>query len=356
MEFLCLINDGMPFNYRQSSIANEREVFVKTSQLGQLERVDLRNIWLTEAKDFTPWLAKEENLKLLGDAIGIDLAFEAQEKGVGPYRADILAKDIGDGSWVLIENQLEGTDHNHLGQILTYAAGLNAVTIVWISKQFTEEHRATLDWLNEVTSESVGFFGLEVELWKIGDSSIAPKFNVVVKPNDWTKGGGSGGRLRSAGELTPTKLLQLEYWTEFRKHVLGQQTVIRPQKPSPQHWMNAAIGTSRAFMYAFVDTRDHRIGVRLVLTGPDHLAHFHLLEDEKKAIEKEFGQKLVWDELPEKKTSYISLYKAKTNPKEKTGWKTQHIYLLNTLEQFHKVFSERVQDLDAGEYQPETTA
>ena len=138
--------------------------------LGRLERVELRDIWLSEASDFTPWLARKENLEILGQTLGmIDLELEAQERPVGPFRADILCKDIETNRWVLIENQLERTDHNHLGQLLTYASGLEAVTIVWIAARFTEEHRSTLDWLNRITDESFRFFGLEVEHWRIGD-------------------------------------------------------------------------------------------------------------------------------------------------------------------------------------------
>src|SRR4029079_16711090 len=116
----------------------------------------------------------EENIAELGRAIGIEeLELEAKEQNVGPFRADILCKD-GMGNWVLVENQLERTDHSHLGQLLTYAAGLKAVTIVWIAQHFTEEHRAALDWLNEITDERISFFGLEIELWRIGESPIAP--------------------------------------------------------------------------------------------------------------------------------------------------------------------------------------
>ena len=126
--------------------------------LGRLQQIrDLKKYWEKEATDFTPWLAQEENLALLGDTIGIDLELEAQEKNVGPFRADILCKDTGNGQWVLIENQLEKTDHTHLGQLLTYAAGLNAVTIVWISARFTDEHRAAIDWLNEISNENNRF-------------------------------------------------------------------------------------------------------------------------------------------------------------------------------------------------------
>lgn len=132
--------------------------------LERLEKIDLRSYWEREDIDFTPWLAEAENIQLLGDTVGLELEIEAQEKEVGPFRADILCKDTANDHWVLIENQLERTDHIHLGQLLTYAAGLNAVTIIWIAARFTDEHRATLDWLNEITNEDFTFFGLEIEL------------------------------------------------------------------------------------------------------------------------------------------------------------------------------------------------
>jgi hypothetical protein len=158
------------------------------AQLGRLIWGDVRQIWMHEEKDFTPWLAREENLSLLGQTLALNLALEAQEKYVGTFRADILAKDVNSGQWVLIENQLERTDHGHLGQLITYASGLKAVTVIWIAERFADEHRAALDWLNEITSNSIHFFGIELELWRIGDSPLAPKFNVISKPNSWAKG------------------------------------------------------------------------------------------------------------------------------------------------------------------------
>lgn len=154
--------------------------------LGELVEVPLREIWSDEAASFTPWLAKPEHLKKLGDTLGMELEPEDEEVSVGPFSADILCKDTVDGSWVVIENQIEKTDHRHLGQILTYAAGLGAKTLVWVASKFTEEHRAALDWLNEHTSDEISFFGLEIEVWRIGDSAPAPKFNIVCKPNDWS--------------------------------------------------------------------------------------------------------------------------------------------------------------------------
>lgn len=150
-----------------------------------------------------------------GDAIGIELELEAQEKNVGPFRADILCKDTATDNWNLIENQLEKTDHVHLGQLLTYASGLKAVTIVWIAKRFTEEHRAALDWLNEITDDRFNFFGLEVELWQIGSSAVTSEFNVVSKPNDWSKTVATAASQVKNTALTDSKILQRDFWTAF---------------------------------------------------------------------------------------------------------------------------------------------
>src|SRR5208282_3544871 len=181
-------------------------------QLGRLERIELRDIWISEATDFTPWLARPENLEVLGSTLGIDLELEAQEKVIGPFRADILCKDIGSDHWVLIENQLERTDHLHLGQLLTYAAGLQAVTIVWIAAKFTDEHRATLDWLNQITGNKFRFFGLEVELWRIGTSPAAPRFNIISKPNDWSQSVKMAADAIDEAEVSETKIMQRNYW------------------------------------------------------------------------------------------------------------------------------------------------
>jgi hypothetical protein len=157
------------------------------AQLARIQRVSARDVFSHESLDFTPWLAEEENLQLLSDALAIPLCLEAVEQPVGMFRADLLCKNQQTGQWVLIENQLERTDHAHLGQILTYASGLKAFTTVWIAGQFTDEHRAALDWLNEITVQGVQFIGVEIEFWKIGQSDIAPKFHVVSSPNQWTQ-------------------------------------------------------------------------------------------------------------------------------------------------------------------------
>lgn len=320
--------------------------------LGRLEKIDLQAVWDSEAGDFTPWLAKEENLELLGETIGIELELEAQGKSVGPFRADILCKETTTDHWVLIENQLARTDHTHLGQLLTYAAGLEAVTIVWVAERFTEEHRAALDWLNEITDERFNFFGLEVELWRIGDSPIAPKFNLISKPNDWTKLI-SGAAVRfQPHELTETKQLQLEFWTELRTFLEQRHSFIKAQKPAPQHWMSFAIGRAKFHLAAINNTQDKRIEVSLELVGPAAKAHFHLLHREKEAIEAEFGENLEWKENPNKKTSRIILRHFKVDPTDRAKWLEQHEWITHKLEQFHSIFAPRIKKLDAKEYFP----
>ncbi len=157
------------------------------ARLSKLERVNVRQAWVHEAHGFTPWLAQEENLQLLARTLQLSLTLEAQEQHIGTFKADILAKDTCTGQWVLIENQLERTDHSHLGQLITYASGIKACTIIWIAESFTNEHRAALDWLNENTGETLRFFGVEIEVWRIGSSPFAPKFNIIAKPNDWAR-------------------------------------------------------------------------------------------------------------------------------------------------------------------------
>jgi hypothetical protein len=233
-----------------------------------------------------------------------------------------------------------------LGQILTYAAGLKAVTLVWIAERFTEEHRATLDWLNEITGDNISFFGIEIELWQIGNSAVAPKFNLVAKPNDWTKG---GGRTARAEDITPVKALQLEYWTALREFLIEQKSFIQPQKPLPQHWTNFSIGRSGFHLVAIANTRDKCIMVYLCLSGPNAKAYFRLLKEQREGIEKELGADLEWVELPGKKESRIERCRAATDPSVRQEWPAQHRWIQKQLEAFHRVFSGRVKRLRSGE-------
>lgn len=312
-------------------------------KLGRLERIELRNIWLSEAVDFTPWLARPENIALLGETLGIDLEVEAQEKSVGPFRADILCKDTGNDKWVLVENQLERTDHGHLGQLLTYASGLEAVTIVWIAAKFTEEHRSTLDWLNRITNESFRFFGLEVELWKIANSPAAPKFNIVAKPNNWSQSVARAARAIDETELSETRLLQRDYWSALNS-VLDQKKgpVAGNKKPQPQSWMSYRIGRTGINVAGAISIPKKLIRAELYLKGALAKTYFSILEKQKAAVEKELGYELLWEELPLGQDSRVSVNLTSIASSDRSDWQRQHLWLADRLNDFHRVFSPRV--------------
>jgi hypothetical protein len=323
--------------------------------LGRLEKINVRNYWQREDIDFTPWLAELENIALLGDTIGIELEVEAREKEVGPFRADVLCKDTATEQWVLIENQLERTDHIHLGQLMTYAAGLNVVTIVWIAARFTEEHRAALDWLNEITNEGFNFFGLEIELWQIGTSAIAPKFNIVSSPNNWSKTVTGAAQSIQNEAQTGIKKLQVEYWQAFCEYAIENAKRIKTTKPLPQNWMNIAIGRSSFLLNAIASTwnsetetyEKDEIRAELQIAqknAQEAKAYFNLLRREQSTIESEFGEPLIWDSQPNRKACRIVLRKT-VDLEDQNTWTDQHQWLVEKLDKMHKVFSDRIKRL-----------
>ena len=192
-------------------------------RLGTLEKVDIRSVWPTEDGHFTKWLARPENLGRLAKDLGLDLEPHATEERVGPFSADILCRSTFDDSWVVIENQFGRTDHDHLGKLLTYAAGLEGRTMVWVAERFTDEHRAAVDLLNESTDDDYNYFGVEIELLRIGDSKTAPRFNIVAQPNEWSKviKRTSG----ASGSLSETQRTQLDFWVKFTEYMAAESDV-----------------------------------------------------------------------------------------------------------------------------------
>lgn len=325
--------------------------------LGRMQAVELRDYWLSEAADFTPWLAETENIKLLGDAIGLELEVEAQEKDVGPFRADILCRDVATEQSVLIENQLERTDHGHLGQLLTYAAGLDAVTIVWVAAKFTDEHRAALDWLNEITADRFAFFGLEVELWRIGDGPAAPKFNVVSKPNDWTKVVRERANSIDRSELGATKKLQLEYWLAFGEYLKASGSRLVLSRPRPHQSVHVTLGRSGIYLTAVASAyntslQSFEVGevrAELGINGENAPALFGLLKREKDRIEAEVGEPLVWYEPANAQRRKIQLIR-KADIEARDTWGEQHAWLREKLEKLDVAFRQRVRKLDAADF------
>ena len=299
-------------------------------ELSKITKVDLRDCWKNEATDFTSWLAKDENIALLADAVGInELEVKAQEEHVGPFRADILCVDPGTDKYVLIENQLEKTDHNHLGQILTYAAGLDAVTIIWIAERFTEEHRAAIDWLNSITDKEFNFFGVEVELIKIGNSPAAPMFNVIAKPNGWSKDVKSS---KASGEgRTETEMFKYEFWSAFNDYMANHPSeLFHTQSASYDHWMNIAIGKGDSVQFYIWNDTDKK--------------YFDALVKYKDEAEKQVGHSLTWRRLDGKKTSTIDLFK-KCKLKSESEREAIFAWMREYTEKFVGFFKPIIKDL-----------
>ena len=300
--------------------------------LGKLKKIELREGWKHEANDFTKWLAQEENLRLLSDEIGFDVKLIQTEAKVGSFNVDILAEEETTGHKIIIENQLEITDHDHLGKIITYASGYDARIIVWVVKDVREEHRQAIDWLNENTNEEIGFYLLRIELWQIADSPFAPKFEIISKPNDWAKAVKSSAE---SSELTETKIKQLQFWDAFKNFAKKNNTKLRFQKSYPQHWTNVSIGNSDSHISLTINSRDGLFGCEMYIPNNKDLFQ-HFLENRDK-IESDLGEKLEWMELPEKKASRIKISIAGDFENE-SQWEKYFEWLKNEAEKFLLVF------------------
>jgi hypothetical protein len=314
---------------------------MSTAPLGRLEPVPLRSVWASESSDFTPWLARAENIALLGETLQLDLEVEGEEQRVGPFRADILCKDTTTGRWVVIENQLNGTDHGHLGQILTYAAGLQATTVVWIAERFTDEHRAALDWLNQVTNEDVHFFGLEIEAWKIGGSPPAPKFNVVCQPNDWARIVTMTAQRVEAGTQSEKKQAYLALWQRFAERLKTVGSVLRPTKPNTVNFSLFPIGRSKFDLMATYN--EGVLWANLRCTQPGLWPALTRIKD---GIEQETGFPLEWDFKEGRVQNYVSVSAGEVDLDKPDTWPDALAELQSKLEKLHSVFAQRVKTLE----------
>ena len=321
--------------------------------LKQLTPVDLNKVWETEPQHFTPWLAQEENLTLLGEALGIELELEAQEINVGDFRADILCKNTEDNSWVLIENQLEATDHKHVGQLLTYAAGLDAYTVIWIAKTFRSEHCAMLDWQNRITDERYRFFGIAMKVWQIGDSDRAAQFDVVSSPNDWSRGVNRDTQNIADQESSGTRQWMRRYWTGLREYMIDKDSSVNCPVPTTRRYIQFSIGRTNFSIMAWLAHTRNEIGIWLYVRGDNAEAHYRLLEEQQEEIRHEFDGKLEWNELPGNKSSRICLSKVDTDPLDENDWPDQYEWLTAKLELFNEVFRPRIRALDAADWVPE---
>ena len=261
-------------------------------RLGKIKRItDIRSVWHHEEKDFSKWLAQEENLKQLSDAIGIDIVLEERESSVGNFSVDLYALEEGTERRIIIENQLEDTNHDHLGKLITYASGKGAEVIIWVVKRARDEHRQAIEWLNQNTGVNIGFFLVEIELWQIDDSAIAPKFNVVERPNDWAK------QMKNADGLSETKQLQLHFWQQLSEFIKSNSSFSKefsPRKAQPQHWYDLSVGSSNFHICMTASRQKRELSVGLYIDSDKSI--YYRYQSMNQQIEEELGMKVQWRE------------------------------------------------------------
>ncbi len=252
--------------------------------LAKLESVDIREVWKHEAKDFTQWLAMPDNLRFLGETIGLELEPIEPESKVGKYSADIFAKDVNTDHKVVIENQLEESDHDHLGKCITYASGKGADVVVWIVRKANEEHSKAVEWLNERTDSDLAFFLLEIEAWRIGNSNVAPKFNIVEQPNEWARA------VKQTTNISDTNLLYQRFWTAFADYANKRSDFtkqFRTTKPQPQNWMAFASFATGCHLSLVTNSFYKRVLVKIYVS--QHSPYLDAFVDRYGEIEKDVG-------------------------------------------------------------------
>lgn len=269
-------------------------------KLGKLREVDVRELWKHEQYDFSNWLAEDENIEMLNEIIGLTLVNIQKEVYVGSYRCDLVAEDETTGTTVIIENQLECSNHDHLGKIITYASGLNATVIVWIVKEAREEHRSAIEWLNNNTNKDIGFFLIELHAYKIGDSYPAPKFETIEIPNGFIKNSKTS---HEQGELNKSQAQRLIFWNEFNNVVAERGKPFNIRKATTDHWYDIAIGTSDAHIGITLVNKESFIGLEIYINDNKDL--FDSLYSKKDTIEQDIGFSFDWQRLDNKKASRI---------------------------------------------------
>ena len=301
------------------------------TNLGTLKEItDLRSIWPHEALNFTPWVA--ENVDLLADAVGLDITVDETESSVGDFNVDIYASETGTDRKIIIENQLEDTDHDHLGKLITYASGKGADVVIWVVKHAREEHKAAVEWLNNHTDDKIGFFLCEIKLFQIGDSQIAPAFTVVERPNDWTK------EIRKTASANSTQQQRLEYWQAFNDYAFSHANfsrIFNKRKPTTDHWMDFSIGSSACHIAVSQIQKRKAVDVELYINDDKEL--FKSLFAHKDEIEKNMEMELEWKELPERKASRILIEKT-VDLDDRATWPEQFDYIMDTCIKMKRTF------------------
>lgn len=275
-------------------------------ELGKLERLDPRNVWAHEAHDMTPWLL--DNADVLSDVLGIDLELSDAEHPVGAFSLDLIGRDLTHGCVLIVENQLTQTDHGHLGQLITYAAGTDAGTVVWVAPAFREEHREALALLNNLGGERVRFFGVRLGVVRIGESVPAPLLELEAQPNDWAAGLAATAQAASRGGGKAAAYA--EFWTKMVERIRADHpSWTRARRPGGDNWLSLGAAFPGA-IYSLVFSRK---GIRseLYIDDPDPRrveTIYEALHRRKPRIEEIYGAELSWEKLASSRASRVAAY------------------------------------------------
>jgi len=305
-----------------------------TKNFGTINPVDIKTIWKNEPHDFTPWLAG--NLNVLGDLTGLDLELIRCEADAGDFRVDILAKDLNTSRTIVIENQFNSTDHKHLGQLITYASYHKAGVVIWLAEEIREEHRAAIDWLNNITDDTIGFFAVEINVIQIDDSKPALDFKLKASPNEWQKSG--------TGEISPKMVLYKNFFQDLIDELRTKHKFTNVKAAQPQSWYSFSSGFTGIF-YSACFARGERVRTDIYIdTGKaeDNKSFFRELEKQKQEIEKEVGASLEWEILENKRASRIALYRQGSINDDETTLKEIKDWCIDQLLKFKEVFEKRL--------------
>lgn len=306
-------------------------------KLGKIEEVALRTIWRDEARDFTPWLAKQDNLDELGDILGLSLLEPEQEVSVGSFSADIHCKIENDNRTVIIENQIESSNHDHLGKTIVYASGVSASVIVWIVKNARPEHVSAIEWLNEHTDGDIGFFLIEIHAIKIGDSEPAPQFKVITQPNEYMKSVKTGGDK----ELNRSQLGRYEFWSQMNTYIEEDGIQLNVRKPNYDHWYDFKLGSSK--YHLTVNLLDGQNKIRVALWISRNKETFDKLYSNKDAIEAIYGTKLEWDRKEQQKASWVADYINGFSFDDQSNWRELQVKIIDKVLNLQKALQPYLQ-------------
>jgi len=309
------------------------------STIQKINKVPLREIWNKEDKDFTKWL--EENIDYLNEVIGFDITVLSREEKVGPFKVDLYGED-NFGNKVIIENQLEKTDHAHLGQIITYLVNLEANTAIWITKEPTEEHIKVIDWLNEITPDDMSFYLIKLEAIKIGDhSAAAPLFTVIKRPTTEKKQIGSERK-----EYAQRHVFREKFWNQFLLEVNKKNSLFKNISPSTDSWIGIGVGKGGINLNLVVSKKYARPEIYINRgdkeTNKEIFDYFYKL---KAKIEKDFGNKLVWEKMEDNVTSRIKYQLDDVNIFDEEDWPKMIEFLIDSSARMYKAFKEPIKKL-----------